>query len=807
METTTEALTILLVESDELEASRVRRAIESVAPRSSVDVATDLTDARDYVARCIYDCVFADNHVRGGLGLDLLSDLVDTPLIVLTDTEDEELADAAIAAGARGYVIKGTLEGAVLLEAIHLAREATVALRGGTVSAPATPSGAQEAVRGTGRAAHTPAAEAGRADTAGVLRRRSASHSGAHRAVQAPRPPMQPALQAREATGSQRAVTGSQRAVTGSQRAVTGSQPAVTGSQPAVTGSQRVVTGSQRAVTGSQRAVTGSQPAVGGEAARRPALRTFIDLAADIEQTPFPALLYKLYANQMTGVLSIGVGRAARTIYFDSGQPVYAESNLHSDSLSSVLVTNGFLPLETVEHIVSALGDEELLGEKLLELGVLLPRQLLEALNLQVHERCVSCFAIKDGTYRFVPTTDWMGEVQAFPQDPIALIDAGIRRHRHKNEMASELAKKVKHYVSRTEKFDEFLPHLPTSELERAWLEQISGTTTLGQLAQRAGRGVLEFLLLVYVLRSADMIVLSRGPRPNGGRPEEKPAPEIRRPFSGGSRREVSGSQPAARLSTRELDQLAKNIVTFYVRLPHVDYWQLLGLARGAPADEVRAAYRRCREQLRPETFPLLDPVTRDGGERVFEALKRAFNTLVDPDERAKYMRTPSRVGSEDSSMRREQSRGAITHLNEQRRASETPAPAPDPGRPVKALERTDHWTSSLQEVRQALRTAPEDPALVALEAWILFNATGRTSALRAHCVRRLEYALQRDPRRADPHYYMGRIAELEADFETALAQYDAAVSKQPDHDMAVRRRKRLLRRLGRITGSGLGTR
>ena len=62
------------------------------------------------------------------------------------------------------------------------------------------------------------------------------------------------------------------------------------------------------------------------------------------------------------------------------------------------------------------------------------------------------------------------------------------------------------------------------------------------------------------------------------------------------------------------------------------DYYEVLGLARNAPADEVKKAYRRLAMKFHPDR----SPDDKDGGTKFKEA-KEAYEVLSDDRKRAAY--------------------------------------------------------------------------------------------------------------------------------------------------------------------------
>jgi serine phosphatase RsbU (regulator of sigma subunit) len=121
----TERLRILLVEDDEGDAFLVRELLNEAEAPFDLVVATTLRDARPLMRGI--QCVLLDLGLPDAEGIDGLRRLLaiagSAAVCVLTGRSDEHLGVAAVAEGAQDYLVKGQVDGVLLIRALRYAVE------------------------------------------------------------------------------------------------------------------------------------------------------------------------------------------------------------------------------------------------------------------------------------------------------------------------------------------------------------------------------------------------------------------------------------------------------------------------------------------------------------------------------------------------------------------------------------------------------------------------------------------------------------------------------------------------------------
>src|SRR3954468_16052455 len=120
------ALRLLIVEDDPSYRTLVQESIALEEPEVQFDHASTLSDAIEVLQQRGADCVLLDLSLPDAAGLEGLEQLATTfpvlPIVVLTNTDEESTALAAVAHGAEDFLAKSRADGPTILRAVRYAR-------------------------------------------------------------------------------------------------------------------------------------------------------------------------------------------------------------------------------------------------------------------------------------------------------------------------------------------------------------------------------------------------------------------------------------------------------------------------------------------------------------------------------------------------------------------------------------------------------------------------------------------------------------------------------------------------------------
>ena len=217
--------------------------------------------------------------------------------------------------------------------------------------------------------------------------------------------------------------------------------------------------------------------------------------------------------SRKTGVLRVTseLRHNAGTVYFDDGAVIYAEIRSNPHPLGGLLLRSGKITdadLERARDMQTRRADSRRLGEILVSLGAITPRELQRQVRFQVEEVVFEVMGWREGYFSFTegPLTDVTAEA-AVRISTEALLMEGARRI---DEWA-RIENRIPHlgvmpaFAPSTEGGDGDLDLLPP---EWEVLALIGGDRDLRAIAATLGRSDFDIAKTLFGLESAGLIVL-----------------------------------------------------------------------------------------------------------------------------------------------------------------------------------------------------------------------------------------------------------------------------------------------------------
>lgn len=207
-------------------------------------------------------------------------------------------------------------------------------------------------------------------------------------------------------------------------------------------------------------------------------------------------LLMDCKARAANEVLEVRAAGVCTALHVRGGDPVFAEGGSLHETLGRQLVRRGAIGQEDYVRVVARMTEGVIqhqslrLGEVLVELGLLSPAEVYDALALQVREKIVACFQWERFAYDLHESLDEpedLGIYQCPP--PEALVLAGVRAHYGPERVQAVLEPHERAALALRAPVETLVPLFQPTPAEQRLLRAVNGRETAEALAQS---GVLD---------------------------------------------------------------------------------------------------------------------------------------------------------------------------------------------------------------------------------------------------------------------------------------------------------------------------
>ncbi len=381
-----------------------------------------------------------------------------------------------------------------------------------------------------------------------------------------------------------------------------------------------------------------------------------MEASRSLSQISFPRLLIELLSERFSGAVVLTRDRLAKRFLFHEGIPIFAESNLPSESLGMQLLDTGGITREDYAKVVARVqqqGCKE--GVALLDLGVLDAKELFHALREQVRRRLLECFAWPRGEVVLDHSAAPAKDAQPFRLEPYALLQQGLELHWSADRFLADLEPRLQLYPVATRRFAQIAQRLRSDDAVEALFEALDGRRSFWKALQLARTP--RSLAAAWVLEAGSALEFRSSPLADAGAAPppalielvEERAPRAAPaagPASAGARHApplpaegAGASRPAAPEIGTANDTLAREIEEKVAGMASLDHYALLGVPEHADASEIKRVYLLAARRFHPDVLArsALSPERRDQASRLFAAIGKAHAVLIHPERRADY--------------------------------------------------------------------------------------------------------------------------------------------------------------------------
>jgi hypothetical protein len=339
----------------------------------------------------------------------------------------------------------------------------------------------------------------------------------------------------------------------------------------------------------------------------------------DLADLDVATLLGRLLQSRFTGRVQLRRAGAEKTVHFEDGRPIFATSNLPHDRMGDLLYREGKITREQQQRARDLVVESgRRMGEILVEMGFLKPRELLPAVRHHIEDILYSLFAWDSGEFVISPG-DPPGERIRLTRHPAAIVLEGVRRKYGAELLEARLGSPAAVVAVRSSRqLGAIAAVADLSPPERAVMQKLDGERTIEQVAEAAQVDHVVALQLAFALVALGVAeVVDHGPA------------AVDRPTPVRSRALVGETDIA-------IDR--QRVLAKHALVNESDYFTLLGVRRDATSFEIRRAYEAARRDYASVGFP--PELQRELAGQLIEInqlIEEAYQVLRDERVRRSY--------------------------------------------------------------------------------------------------------------------------------------------------------------------------
>ncbi len=124
-------------------------------------------------------------------------------------------------------------------------------------------------------------------------------------------------------------------------------------------------------------------------------------IKGSLEKITLPEIFYDLNRNNLTGTLALNLDKGEKIIFFEKGEVVFAFSTFEKDRFGQVLLRAKKITPKELEKALKSQKEGEKFGTTLVNLGLIMPDDLVWCVKEQVRNILVDAFKFDSGGFCF----------------------------------------------------------------------------------------------------------------------------------------------------------------------------------------------------------------------------------------------------------------------------------------------------------------------------------------------------------------------------------------------------------------------
>ncbi|MFH1809680.1 MAG: response regulator [Pseudomonadota bacterium] len=516
----------------------------------------------------------------------------------------------------------------------------------------------------------------------------------------------------------------------------------------------------------------------------------------DLSHSPFAEVLAQLYRWRSTGALLLKRHKVKKIVFFKDGYPSYVKSNVLAECLGKVMVRERLITAAECEESLALMKTKKRQqGTVLIEMGCISPHNLVYALELQLQTKLFDLFNWVEGDYQFNPKAAPPSEIVELGMTPATIIYEGIKRTHDVVRLRKLLADHTDSFlVVHSDPLQRF-QEVDLSTAERRLVALIDGKKTLKNILEKQLLPEDRCLPLIYALIAAQMVRPEVKSAPKRDRIETtgminkivepaSPPPSPAKAPARGSAAPAPSPQPTREHAERE--ELARKAK----EMRKMTYYEMLGVARTASAEEIKKAYYALTREYHPDRhYATAAADVRALADQIYSMIHTAHEVLSSTADREAY----------DSDLLTGLKKGAVDEVS-RILAAESKFQRGE------ALMKKRQYDKAVDAFREALELYSDEGEFHAHLGWSLFQTDPNNAATQRQAEDHIQRGIELNPKIDKAYLFLGYLYKATTRRDEAEGQFEKAIQCNPDCVEALRELRLLEQNRVREQKGGLFT-